>query len=73
MLPNFLVVGAQKAGTTSLHYYLKEHPDVYVPEQKETKFFVNDDCYSKGLSHYEQKFYGDWSGENGRCFPGSFN
>ncbi|ACK68796.1 sulfotransferase [Gloeothece citriformis PCC 7424] len=39
-LPNFLIVGAAKAGTTSLHYYLKQHPDIYMPSQtKETFFF----------------------------------
>jgi len=30
-LPNFLIVGAAKSGTTSLHYYLKQHPDVFTP------------------------------------------
>ena len=28
MLPNFIIVGAPKAGTTSLYYYLSEHPQV---------------------------------------------
>lgn len=39
MLPNFLVVGAAKAGTTSLHEYLNQHPDVFIPEKKECLFF----------------------------------
>ena len=37
MLPTFFVVGTQKAGTTALHHYLLGHPDIYLPEQKETK------------------------------------
>ena len=38
--PDFLVVGTGKAGTTSLHYYLKEHPNVVLPSNtKETLFF----------------------------------
>jgi len=38
--PNFLVIGAQKSGTTWLYYYLREHPDVFVPyEKKELAFF----------------------------------
>lgn len=37
--PDFLVVGAAKSGTTSLHRYLASHPEVFVPEIKETWFF----------------------------------
>lgn len=38
--PDFLIVGAAKSGTTSLHNYLSEHPDVILPEkQKETLFW----------------------------------
>lgn len=37
--PNFLVVGAAKSGTTSLFHYLNQHPDVYIPEVKECRFF----------------------------------
>ena len=29
-LPNFLVIGAQKAGTTALYHYLKQHPQIYM-------------------------------------------
>src|ERR687883_42510 len=38
-MPNFFVVGAQKAGTTSLYYYLKQHPEVYMSPVKEPHFF----------------------------------
>jgi len=37
-LPNFLVVGAAKAGTTSLYHYLKEHPDIFMSRIKEPSF-----------------------------------
>ncbi len=37
-LPNFLIVGVQKAGTTSLYNYLREHPQVYMSPVKETEF-----------------------------------
>lgn len=41
ILPNFLIIGAAKSGTTSLYYYLKEHPQIYMPEgKKEPHFFV---------------------------------
>ncbi|SCZ67291.1 sulfotransferase family protein [Thiohalomonas denitrificans] len=39
MTPNFLVIGAPKCGTTSLYYYLRQHPDVYLPVQKELHYF----------------------------------
>lgn len=38
-LPNFLIVGAQKAGTTSLYHYLNQHPDVFMSPAKEPHFF----------------------------------
>lgn len=38
-MPNFFVVGAQKGGTTSLYYYLKQHPQVYLSPRKEPHFF----------------------------------
>jgi hypothetical protein len=41
LLPNFLIVGAAKAGTTALHEYLRQHPDVFLPaELKESFFFA---------------------------------
>ncbi len=41
-LPNFLIVGAAKSGTSSLYQYLKQHPEVYVPPtKKEPMFFVS--------------------------------
>lgn len=39
MLPNFLIVGAAKAGTTSLYHYLGQHPEIGFPMLKEPKFF----------------------------------
>jgi hypothetical protein len=38
-LPNFLVIGAQKAGTTSLYHYLAQHPQIYMSPIKEPCFF----------------------------------
>ncbi|WP_434037251.1 sulfotransferase family protein [Formosa sp. 4Alg 33] len=39
-LPDFLIVGAAKAGTTSLFHYLEQHPEVFLPTVKEPKYFV---------------------------------
>jgi hypothetical protein len=41
VLPNFVVIGAAKSGTTSLHRYLAAHPDVYMSQTKELNFFVS--------------------------------
>jgi hypothetical protein len=41
-MPTFLVIGAMKCGTTSLYYYLRQHPQIYLhPSRKEAQFF----CY----------------------------
>jgi hypothetical protein len=42
-MPNFLIVGAAKSGTTSLYTYLKQHPDIFMPEWKELSFFTGDE------------------------------
>ena len=39
-MPNFLIIGAAKAGTTSLYSYLAQHPQIYMSEQKEPRFFA---------------------------------
>ena len=39
-MPNFLIIGAGKSGTTSLYHYLKQHPQVYMSPVKEPKFFA---------------------------------
>jgi hypothetical protein len=38
-LPDFMIVGAARCGTTSLFYYLKDHPNIGFPEMKEPKYF----------------------------------
>lgn len=42
MYPNFFVVGAPKAGTTSLYNYLGQHPAIYMSPIKEPAFFATD-------------------------------
>lgn len=39
-MPNFLMVGAPKAGTTSIAKYLGEHPDIYISDEKEPFYFL---------------------------------
>lgn len=62
-LPNFICPGAQKAGTSSLHDILIQHPSIYLPPQKETKFFQDDTLYRKGIEFYKREFFSGWSGQ----------
>jgi hypothetical protein len=47
-LPNVLVIGAQKAGTTSLHYYLGLHPQISMSHPKELDFFIDKSALGEG-------------------------
>jgi hypothetical protein len=57
-LPNFLIIGAMKGGTTSLWHYLRSHPQVFMPEDRELHFFSDEQVWSRGLEWYERKFSG---------------
>lgn len=41
-LPDFFVLGVAKSGTTSLHHYLRQHPELFLPYEKELHFFDAD-------------------------------
>jgi Sulfotransferase domain. len=56
MLPNFLIIGAPRAGTGWMARNLREHPDIYMPRIKEVHFF--DKHYEKGIGYYGQFFAG---------------
>lgn len=58
MLPNFLIVGAQKSGTTSVFEYLSQHPEVYTPPCKEPHYFSNSPSpnLAKNDKEYEDLF-----------------
>ena len=53
-LPDFLILGAQKAGTTALYAYLRRHPDITGPSWKEVSFF--DRHYVRGEGWYRGNF-----------------
>ena len=57
MIPDFLLVGFAKCGTTSIQNMLERHPDIYLPIEKETQFLYLDFEYKKGMKNYEQRFY----------------
>ena len=56
MQPNFLIIGSQKAGTTSLYHVLKQHPEIYLPARKEVNYFFLQSEYDKGFKAYLQNF-----------------
>lgn len=55
-LPSFLIIGAQKCGTTSLYHYLSSHPQVFMPETKELDFFVQEKMWGRGIDWYRSHF-----------------
>ncbi|QGQ44715.1 sulfotransferase domain-containing protein [Metabacillus sediminilitoris] len=52
--PDFLIIGAQKCGTTSLYNYLIKHPEILEASRKEIHFFDNN--YNKGIEWYKKQF-----------------
>lgn len=55
-LPDFIVIGAQKSGSTSLHHYLGQHPDTLPSWAKEVRFFDAPERYSQGEGWYRAQF-----------------
>lgn len=55
LLPNTIVIGAQKAGTTWIHKRLAEHPDAFMTEQKEVHFFLGG-SNEETLAEYAARF-----------------
>jgi hypothetical protein len=52
-LPTFIIIGAAKAGTTALYWYLAEHPDVFMSRVKESNYFAY------GVDETGRLLYGD--------------
>lgn len=69
MLPNFIIIGAAKAASTWLSDCLGEHPDVFMADIKEVRFFTR--YYDQGLDWYQTHF-SDWNGQKavGEATPG---
>ena len=55
-LPDFVIIGAQRGGTTSMYHYLTGHPDVGPASEKEVGYFDHDRRYAKGLDWYRTHF-----------------
>jgi hypothetical protein len=55
-LPNLIVIGAQKCGTSALHYYLGLHPEISMSRTKELNFFIKQRNWARGVDWYRQQF-----------------
>ncbi|MFP4190748.1 MAG: sulfotransferase family protein [Candidatus Hydrogenedentota bacterium] len=69
-IPNLFIVGAPKSGTTALYEYLRQHPQIYFPKQKEFYFFCTDFSFKlvpisseEYLSHFMPGRGFRWRGE----------
>ena len=55
-LPDFMVIGAARSGTTTLYQYLQQHPDIMMSTFKEPAFFAVDEFYNNGIEWYSNLF-----------------
>ncbi len=58
-LPTFAIIGTMKGGTSSLHYYLRHHPQVVMSHTKETNFFQDPEHGGHDLDWYLDQFRGE--------------
>lgn len=54
--PTFLIIGAAKAGTSTLRHQLGQHPEIFMSSKKELHFFSFDPTYARGIDWYESWF-----------------
>lgn len=54
---DFVIIGAQKAGTTSLFVHLNEHPQIFMPLEKEAPFFNHEERLARGVEWYFSEFF----------------
>lgn len=68
---DFIIIGAQKSGTTTLFELLSKHPNVFMPAGKEVPFFTKDDRYNDGIEKYFEQYYAGVSKNNlwGKATP----
>ena len=55
-LPNLVVIGAQKCGTSGLHYHLGLHPEISMSKPKELNFFIEERNWPRGVDWYKRHF-----------------
>jgi hypothetical protein len=55
-MPNLIIIGGLKCGTTSIHHYLGLHPEIQMSKPKELNFFVEELNWDLGLDWYASRF-----------------
>ncbi|MBK8294240.1 MAG: sulfotransferase [Solirubrobacterales bacterium] len=55
-MPNFIIIGGLKCGTTSIHHYLGCHPDIHMSKPKELNFFAAEQNWDLGFDWYKGRF-----------------
>ena len=72
-LPDFFLLGAAKCGTTSMHDYLRQHPELFLPYVKELNFFdAEADRFASGLDRYRAYFAEAGTRQAGEATPSYF-
>jgi hypothetical protein len=75
--PNFFVVGAPRAGTTTLYHCLRQHPDIYVPRQKELHYFTREHAaasyYKPPVIRTERDYLRHYAARKDQRFAGDFS
>ena len=61
--PDFLIIGAMKCATSTLHAQLRRQPGIFMTEPKEPNFFSDDDVYDRGIAWYRDLFAGAAPGD----------
>jgi hypothetical protein len=54
---DFIVIGAAKTGTTALYSYLRAHPQLLLPKDKEAPFFSDERLFRRGFAKFEHDFF----------------
>ena len=72
LIPNFLIGGPPKCASTSLYFYLNQHPEIFMSPVKQTRFFSEN--YDKGIDFYVKTYFSGMRNEKmaGEATPGYF-
>lgn len=74
LLPTFVIIGAMRAGTSTLHRWLGDHPDVCMSPREDLDFFLETGSWDRGVGWYRLRFGTcHWEQARGETSPGYAN